>query len=228
MKVMKIKNLDTALRPREKCQRYGVNSLSDKELIAIIIRTGTAKVSCLDIAANLLKDIDLAQLVSLSMEQLIHYPGISNVKAIELLAVFEIAKRLTKAQVMRQVIRADNPDPIVDYMRVHYGQMQREVFVVFYLNNACAILDVVEISQGTLDCVGAYPREIFKQALTLNSSTLIIAHNHPSGEVNPSNADIFLTQKLAQAAQLMDMQVVDHIIVSHNNYFSFNEHNMID
>lgn len=223
---MKINDLDKQLRPREKALTLGVDKLSDIELLALFLRSGTVKRSCIEIATDLLHHHSLGQLNRMSFNELLNYEGISSIKAIELKAVFELARRCVCQQVYHANLY-NEPSLIVEYMRMNFNGSDREAFVCFFMDNACHLLHVETVSVGTINATVAYPREIAKLALAHHSNIVIVAHNHPSGNCNPSNADIQLTHLLKNALELLGIQCVDHIIVSNQCYYSFSENGQL-
>ena len=220
---MKINAIDKSLRPREKAIRYGVSTLTDAELLAILIRNGTKAKGCIDIAVELL-DVygSLQHLFNSDIDTLIQTKGISFVKAIEFHAVMELARRLSK-NMLNQSILIDDPTKIIDYMRTHYGNENHEVLVCFYLDGADQLIEVKQMAYGSTNRLSVDIRSILHHGLTIECSGLIIAHNHPSGRVEPSNADIDFTLQLTKACELVGIDLLDHIIVTLSGAYIFSD-----
>ena len=220
---MKINAIDKSLRPREKAICYGISTLTDAELLAILIRNGTKTKGCIDIAVELL-DVygSLQHLFNSDIDTLIQTKGISFVKAIEFHAVMELARRLSK-NMLNQSILIDDPTKIIDYMRTHYGNENHEVLVCFYLDGADQLIEVKQMAYGSTNRLSVDIRSILHHGLTIECSGLIIAHNHPSGRVEPSNADIDFTLQLTKACELVGIDLLDHIIVTLSGAYIFSD-----
>jgi DNA repair protein RadC len=209
-------------RPREKFIQKGKDTLSDTELVAILIRSGTPDRSALVVAKEilLLANDNLSALTKMKLKDFISVKGIGNTKAITLMAALELGRR-------RRLSEAEHRDNIssskdaFDLMQPLLEDLEVEQFWVLYLNNANKVLAKLNISQGGMTATVVDVRMLLKKALELNSTGLILCHNHPSGTLRASEADCKLTEKVKVAAKLMDIQLLDHIIVTDQSYFSF-------
>ncbi|MFY7900917.1 MAG: RadC family protein [Chitinophagaceae bacterium] len=218
-----IKNWAEDDRPREKLMLKGVQALSDSELLAIIINNGTVEKSALELAKELLAacNNNLNRLATISYQQMVAFKikGLGPAKAIAIAAALELGVRRDSAEKIVQKI--SNSKDIATYLQALLQHKDHEVFLVVFLNNANKIIHHEEISKGGITGTVADPKLIMKQALMYNAVSIILCHNHPSGNLKPSRADEFITQKIVQAAAYLDIKVQDHIIVSNEGYFSF-------
>lgn len=216
-------------RPREKLIREGAHSLSVAELLAILIHHGTRDATALDLAKNMLlyANNDLQQLARMSVGEIsnANIKGIGEAKAVTLAAAMELGIRRKAAEHFRTRIQGSKD--IAGYLQAKLEHRKQEVFAVVYLNRGNRILSLETISEGGLTGTVADPRIILKKALEQDATALVLCHNHPSGNLVPSKADEQLTQKIKHAAALMDINVLDHIIVSQEGYFSFADEGMI-
>jgi len=208
-------------RPREKLLLKGPDALSNSELIAILIGSGTSKKSAVDVAKELLtrsKD-DLNELAKLSIQELMKTNGIGQARAVTIAAAMELGRRRKSVETLKNSVKTS-----ADIAHFFMAQLQdklHEVFAVAYLNRANKINHLEVISEGGITGTVADPRIILKKALEHNAVNIVLCHNHPSGSLKPSRADELLTRKIKEAAQLLDMNVIDHIIVSEEGYYSF-------
>jgi DNA repair protein RadC len=214
-------------RPREKLILKGIDSLSDAELLAILIGSGTRKKSAVEVAKSLLASADnrLSTLCKYTLHELMQTKGIGKVRAITLMAGMELGRRREKTSVLKNQIQSSAE--VARYLQSRFKDRLTEVFAVAYLNRANKLNHLEVISEGGLTGTVADPRVIFKKALQYNAVSLILCHNHPSGNLKPSLADEELTIKLREAARFFDMQVLDHVIVSDEGYFSFADEGLI-
>ncbi|MBS3987741.1 MAG: DNA repair protein RadC [Erysipelothrix sp.] len=216
------------MMPREKVKMFGWQSLSDDEVLAIMLRTGVKDFSVQEVAKQLLvTSKGLAGLTSLTMKECMSVKGISNIKAIELGASFELVKRVLRSSLPYMNV-IDHPQVLFDWLRLEIGDKQQEHFLVVYLNTQHQIIGVKTLFVGTLDRSIIHPREIFKEAMAVSSSKIMIVHNHPSGTLTPSNADIQVTKNLKEIGELMGIPLLDHLIVSASGYVSLRQMNMFD
>lgn len=216
-----VKEMPVEERPREKAELYGIKSLSNVELLAILIRSGYEGTSSLQIAENLIrKSNGLSFLSRLSLQDLFEIKGIKKVKALELLACFELSKRMAFCEAMNRDIM-DNPNALIHWLRLELGNETQERFLVVYLNVKNHILSYDILFTGTVDSSLVHPREIFKEACLKSASRIILVHNHPSTDLKPSSADIELTKKLVDGSEVIGIEVLDHIIVSNQGFMSF-------
>lgn len=229
MRKFSIKDWADNDQPGKKLVLQGASHLSEAELLAILLHNGTRNQSALDLARVLLdkNQNDLQQLSGLSVAAIVNQQikGIGEAKAIRIAAALELGIRRNAARIPKiQVTRSSD---IADFLRAHLEFRKQEVFAVVFLNRANKITHWEMISEGGLTGTIADPRVILKKALDNQSTALILCHNHPSGNLKPSKADELLTQKIKQAADLLDIRVIDHIIVSQEGYFSFADEGMI-
>ncbi len=216
-----VKEIPLEERPREKAQKYGIKSLSNTELLAILIRTGYEGSSSLCIAEALLKKANgLIDLPRLTMYDLSLIKGIKKVKALEILSCIELARRISYEETCKRDVITD-PSKLLLWLKNEIGSELQENFLVVYLNVKNHIINYRILFKGTIDSSLVHPREIFKEAVIQSSSRILIVHNHPSSDLEPSMADIELTHQLVECGEMMGIPVMDHIIVSAQNYFSF-------
>ena len=209
-------------RPREKMIRIGKKQMSNSELLAILISSGTKEESALDLSKRILSSVsnDLNKLGKLSHSDLLQFKGIGNAKAITISAALELGGRRQRARIGDQpkiLTSKDAHDSLFPLMQ----DLTHEEFWVLYLNRANKIIVKERISSGGISGTVVDARMIFKKGLEVLASSLILCHNHPSGNLSPSQQDIKLTKKLVQAGEVLDIRVVDHLIVSDYGYFSF-------
>ncbi|MDD3923989.1 MAG: DNA repair protein RadC [Erysipelotrichaceae bacterium] len=222
--MIKVQELPVQLRPRERAVSVGVENLHDRELLAILIRHGYQGCSALGIADELLNKYGLAKLPSLSLKQITNIKGIKKVKALELLACFELSNRIMSQQIFDEDV-IDNSQKLVKWLRSQLGFVQQEHFIVVFLNTKNHIITYKTLFVGSLDVSVAHPREIFKEAVACSAAKFIAVHNHPSGDVTPSEKDVSLTDILSKAGKMMGIPLIDHLIVSRFSYHSI-MHNM--
>ena len=216
---MPIKDLPLDSQPREKLAQRGAGALSDAELLAIVLRTGMAGKTVLQMAEELLNlpgvgagASGLAGLLAASYKDLSAVKGLGPAKRAELMAVLELARRAT-AQKLREREVFASPDAVKHYLQLHLAAKAHEVFAVLFLDSQNRLLALEEMFRGTLTQTSVYPREVVLRALHHQAGAVILAHNHPSGSVQPSMADKSLTATLKSALGLIDVRVLDHVIV---------------
>ncbi len=218
-----IKNWAEDDRPREKLLLKGYAALSNAELLAILLNSGTKEKSAVDVAKELLAAVnnDLQRLGKMSVKEILKLKvkGIGEARAVTIAAALEFGIRRESADRKKPMIL--NARDIADYLRAQFQYKQHELFVVLYLNSANKLNHTEIISEGGVTGTVVDPKIIFKRAVEHDATRLILCHNHPSGNLNPSRADRELTQKIKEGARLFDMMVVDHIIVSEDGHFSF-------
>ena len=224
---MVLKDIPAAARPREKLLMLGPEALADAELIALLLRTGLAGTSVLQLAQQLLDAFGgLNGLLQASAADLKRIKGLGPAKRAEITAVMELARR-SLAQRLAQRTVLSSPQQVKDFLRLQLAHEGQEVFAVMFLDVQNQLLQFEEMFRGTLSQTSVYPREIVKRALALQASAVILAHNHPSGTAEPSRADEFLTQTLKQALQLIDVRVIDHLVVGGDQAISFAERGLL-
>jgi DNA repair protein RadC len=223
-KRLTIKQWSVQDRPREKYAKCGATALSDAELIAILLRTGNPNDSAVELAKKLLSESgnSLNTLSGKSLRELSQVKGIGQAKAISLLSAFEIGNRI-RAEKVEQQLQIQSCLDVVSLMQNKIANLDHEEFWAIYINHANRILNTVQISKGGITNTPVDTRIIMQQAVLNKATQLILCHNHPSGSVTPSRADIQLTEKLRKAADLMDILLVDHIIIHKEEYYSFVE-----
>lgn len=219
-----IKQWSVQDRPREKYAKNGAVALSDAELIAILLRTGNTAESAVDLAKKLLATSgnSLNHLSDMSLRDISQIKGIGEAKAIALLTAFELGKRV-RSEKVEESMQILNSRDVVNLMQDKIAYLDHEEFWAIYLNQANRILNFFQISKGGITSAGVDTRIVMQQAMLHRATQIILCHNHPSGSVRPSRADIQLTEKLHHAAELMDMLLVDHIIIHRERYYSFAE-----
>ncbi|MEP7164613.1 MAG: DNA repair protein RadC [Ferruginibacter sp.] len=217
-----IKNWAADDRPREKMLNKGTAVLSNSELLAILINNGNKERSAVELAKDILKlgDDNLDELGKLSIKDLTSIKGIGQVKAITIAAALELGRRRQSSAVLEKTI-VRNSNEIAAYLRIVLKDFHYEVFAVVFLNRANKINHFEIISRGGITGTVADPRLILKKALEEGATSIVLTHNHPSGNLKPSKADEEITEKIKQAAGYFDIKVLDHIIVSDEGYYSF-------
>lgn len=223
-----VKDLPPDDRPREKLILHGAQNLSDAELIAILLRTGKKGKSVINIAQEILqKEGNLAILATKTINSLTKIEGIGKDKAATLLAAFEISRRIQTQSKWHNDKKITSPADIADIFIPRLRDEMKEKFVVVCLSSANKIIKQEYISIGNLNSSIVHPREIFKVAIDCLAASIIIVHNHPSGNTEPSNEDIAITKKIVEAGKIIDIPVFDHLIIAGNNYTSFVEKRLI-
>ena len=214
-------------RPREKLLAKGPGSLSDAELLAIFLRTGTKGKSAVDLARALLAKFgSLSGLSGASREAFCAVPGLGNAKYAQLQAATELTRRAL-AEEMKSGINLSSPTSVRDFLRLSIQSRQVEVFVGLFLDAQNRVIAVEELFSGTLTQTSVFPREVVRRALHHNAAGVIFAHNHPSGVAEPSHADETLTQALKEALALIDVRVLDHFVVGRGATLSFAERGLL-
>lgn len=215
-------------RPREKYAARGASALSNAELIAILLRTGTAHESAVDVAKRLLASCNnqLNLLAERKLPQLMEANGIGQAKATTLLAAFELCKRM-RSERITQARHINKVTDVVEVMQDKIAQLTHEEFWVIFLNQACKILKIEQVGRGGLNSTAVDIRLILQEAVMLDATNLIVCHNHPSGSVRPSSQDKMLTRQIRDAAGLLNLQLTDHIILHKDAYFSFSEDGLL-
>jgi DNA repair protein RadC len=209
-------------RPRDKLLLKGKSALSDAELLAILMRSGTRNESAVDLAKRILRQTNdnLIELSKLGVNDLTKFKGVGEAKALSIIAAMELGKRRRGAEVLDKKKIASSRD-VFEYFIGVFGDNNYEAFYILMLNRANKVIKEVQISEGGFSGTVADPKKIFKIALENNASTIILCHNHPSGNIQPSDADIKLTHKLKSAGEMLDLPVIDHIILGDEKYYSF-------
>lgn len=223
-----IKNLPASERPYEKFLSLGASGLSDADLLAIIIKTGTRDKTVIDIAQDILsvRHGNLLNLYEMSYEELLSIPGIGQIKAIQLKAIAELSLRIAKTKKV-QSIRMNNPQTIADYYMEQMRHLTNEVVICAYFDVKSRFLGDKFISKGSLSSSVVDIGSIIRTALDKNASKLVLLHNHPSGDCTPSRNDIAVTDRLIEGSGIFSIELCDHIIIGDNEYYSFYENKLI-
>jgi DNA repair protein RadC len=209
----RLKDQPASERPRERLVEKGADALSHAELVAILLRTGLKGANAVDIGKELLAKFgSLQALAKASLEDLQQIKGIGRDKAVTLAAAFTLARKMAE-DLRREAPVLDTPDAVANLMREDARVRNVETFQILLLNTRRRLIDVVKISDGTLDTILVHPRDVFKPAIAANAAAVVLLHNHPSGEATPSEADIKVTRDLIRAGQLLKIEVLDHVIL---------------
>ncbi len=212
--------LPASARPREKLLAQGPAALSDPELLALLLRTGIRGKGVLQLAHEMLQTHGgVAGMLQAASDHTLRIKGIGTAKRAELVAVLELARRALQQQLAQQPV-IGKPQEVADYVRLHIGELPHEMFAVLYLDAQHRLLRMEQVFRGTLAQAAVYPREIVKDALRYHAAAVVVAHNHPSGCCEPSAADVSLTQHLQQALALIDVQLLDHLVVTRSSHTS--------
>ncbi|MGN0383302.1 MAG: DNA repair protein RadC [Eubacterium sp.] len=226
----KISDLPMEERPYEKCLKAGPESLSDAELLAVIIRTGTRGFSSLQLALQVLafstQHTGLLGLMHISFEELISINGIGKVKAIQILCISELSKRISMSS-SKKSLKFSNPASIARYYMEDLRHKENEVVYALFLDTKSFLIKSVIISSGTVNQSLMNPREILIEALKCNAVSIVLMHNHPSGDPTPSREDINSTKRMFEAGKLIGILVIDHIIIGDNRYISLRERGIL-
>lgn len=221
-----MKDLPESERPYEKIEKYGVSSLSDAELLAVLIRNGSHRKNSVTLAMEILDchpvHKGLIGLRYLSLQELKKLDGIGRVKAAQILCVAELSKRMTK-QRKEERTRMDSPETLAGYFMEEMRTEETEHTIVVYLDNRCRMIRYDRLFVGSVSTSVANPREILKKALQYDASCFVVLHNHPSGDPTPSTADINMSEKLKMAGELVGINLLDHIILGDYQYVSLRE-----
>lgn len=216
--MLKIKDIPKFDRPREKMEKYGPGKLSDAELLAILLRTGTKDLNVLKLAQKILQKFEKEKFMDVSINDLKGIHGLGTVKSCEILACFELGRRMLKGKKSSILL---SPKDVWERTEDIRGS-KKEHFVVFYLDSKNQEIQREIISIGTLNESLVHPREVFEGAIKNNASSVIIAHNHPSGDLEPSQADVEITKKLIHAGKILDIKLLSHVIVTKDKWSELN------
>lgn len=229
-KTCKIKEMHKEERPYEKCLYYGAEQLTNAELLAVLLRTGTQGTSSLDLANEILQnssdDESILAIHHLTLQKLKKIKGIGTVKAVQILCLSELAKRLAKASAKEGLI-FNLPSTIAEYYMEDLRHQKQEIMKLLMLNTKTKLIGEINISKGTVNTSVISPRELFIEALERGAVSIILLHNHPSGDPTPSHSDIQLTRRVKEAGDIIGIELLDHIIIGNNCYMSFAEKQML-
>ena len=215
------------LRPREKLSRFGAEALTDAELLAIFLRTGVTGMGVMALAEAILKQFgSLYALMAAGKENYLAVRGIGIAKMTQLLAVTELSRRFFQAQLLTVSVLED-PGATWNYLASQLSHQEREIFMVIFLDNQHRVLSAQKMFTGSLNSVEVHPREIAREALKINAAALILAHNHPSGIAEPSQADKDVTQRIHQVCRLLNIRLLDHLVIGKGQYVSFAEQGLL-
>jgi DNA repair protein RadC len=222
MNKKRLQHLAPGERPREKLLEKGAKFLSDKELLAILLGKGTQQQDVLTLAEKLIPVIDKKGL-RLATDDLTEFKGIGNAKAAVILAAIEFTRRRIKPE----GFKINTPADIFSHIR-HYADRKQEHFLCASINGANEVMKIRVVSIGLVNTTQVHPREVFADPLTDRASAVIVAHNHPSGDLTPSNNDAAITQRLVDAEKILGIQLLDHVIFNKKEFYSFKEHGRLD
>lgn len=227
-KSLSIKSWAEDDRPREKLLLKGKTALSDAELIAILIGSGSRSESAVDLSKKILNSIDnsINKLGKLSVSELQKFKGIGEAKAISIITALELGRRRRLEQAM-ELPKITSSKAAFNIMQPIIGELQHEEFWIIFLNNSNKVLYKQQSSKGGLTGTLVDVRLVFKKAIELFATAIILCHNHPSGKLQPSNADKLITTKLKKAGETLDIKVLDHLIITENDYFSFADESLL-
>lgn len=215
------------LMPREKLLQFGVEALSDAELLALFLRTGTRNLPVLTLSQKLLNEFgSFYNLMNASHDEFCKKEGLGTAKYTQLKAVVELSYRYLKVKMTKENYLT-SPTLTHHYLANRLMDKDREIFMVIFLDNQNHVINCEEMFVGTYNCVEVHPREVARKALQYNAAALILAHNHPSGLAEPSQADRALTKKIEQVCELIDVRVIDHLVIGKGEYVSFAERGWI-
>lgn len=226
---MKIKDIPESERPRERLIEYGSSSLSNEELLAIILKQGTKNKSAKELGLDLLNSINnINELENITLERLIKIKGIGQAQALTLLATIELGKRIFLKEKYHNKYILSNSKDIYNYMKYLLNNKKQEYFYCLYVNNKKELIERKLLFMGTVNRSTVHPREVFKNAYLSSASGIICVHNHPTGDINPSNEDIYFTNTLVNLGNMNGIPVIDHIIVGNDNYYSMFDSGIIN
>ncbi len=225
-----IQNILQTEQPYEKCLHKGVSALSDTELLAVLLRTGTKGTSVMELAMHILGpqcgEDGILNLHRLTLDKLMEIKGIGEVKGIQLICLSELAKRMAKASA-KEGLLLNHPSTIADYYMEDMRHLEQEELKLLMLNTKSRLLGEADVFKGTVNASLISPRELFITALEKHAVGIILLHNHPSGDPTPSTSDILLTKRIKEAGSLLGIELLDHIIIGNNCYMSFVEQKLI-
>ncbi len=224
---MPIKDWNDALKPREKLVNCGIEQLSDGELLAILLKSGNNEYNAVELANYLLHSCGgLANLMSCSVDELMQFKGIGLAKACELVSCQELVRRINYQKLLNQD-SLNQPDKVVAWLQSQIGLNQQECFVVIFLDGKRRVKGYQMMFKGENNTVSIDPKVVFQEALKNKASAVILAHNHPSQVVRPSLADDTTTKDLVEAGKLLEIPVLDHLIISYEDYYSYRQHGIL-
>lgn len=216
---MQIKKLPTCERPREKLEKYGPDKLSDAELLAIVLRTGTKGLNVIELSKKILKEFPQEKLIEANVKDLKKVFGLGSTKACEIVAVLEIGRRFLKEKKSTLIL---SPKDVWESLK-DIRDSKKEHFIIFYLDARNQVIQRETVSVGTVNANLVHPREVFEPAIKHLATQIIVAHNHPAENTSPSDEDLSTTKRLIEAGKLLGVELIDHVIVASKSYFSLKE-----
>jgi DNA repair protein RadC len=227
-KHLSAQELPVSERPYEKCLSQGAKALSDAELLAVILKSGSPSMNVVELAQCILHagGGNLLNLYQLSIEELMGFPGVGQVKAIQLKCVAELSRRIAETD-RRERVTLANPQSVADYYMERLRHETVEKLFVSMFDSKCHLIADRLVATGTVRSVQGSPREIFLRALEQGAVSIILLHNHPSGDPSPSRDDMLLTKRIRACGELLEIELSDHIIIGDNRYYSFRENQQI-
>ncbi|ABB23481.1 RadC family protein [Pelodictyon luteolum] len=222
---MRIHDLDPENRPRERFLSSGPSALSSAELLALVLRSGTRHLNIVDTCQRIIAENGLERLASMTLGELQKTPGIGQAKAMQIVAIFELNNRLHHTRNTNR--RVQGAKDVFEYMSGRIPDETQEHLFVLHLNTKNQVTKCVRVTVGTLNASLIHPREVFKSAIRESAHAIILVHNHPSGDTEPSNADRQVTTLLKQASAVIQIDLLDHVIIGKTSWFSFRESNLL-
>lgn len=217
-------------RPYERCEQFGASNLTDSELLAVLLRTGTRGENALQLADKILHPVfsqkGVLNLHQWTYEQLMQIKGIGKVKAIQILCLAELSRRLAKATA-QEGLNFSNPASIARYYMEDLRHANQEQMKLLLLNTKSRLIGEMDISKGTVNSAVISPRELFVEALQKNAVSIVLLHNHPSGDPTPSKEDVLITRRIQEAGRLIGVELLDHIVIGDNCYVSLREKGLV-
>jgi DNA repair protein RadC len=209
----RLKDQPESERPRERLAREGADALNNAELVAILLRTGLKGTNVMEVGQQMINRFrTLRRLAMASLDELCEIKGVGKDKAVTLLAAFALAKQMAK-EIQLESPPLDSPEAVANLLREDVRFRETETFQALLLNTRRRLIDIAKVADGTLDTILVHPREVFREAIRQNASAIVLAHNHPSGDPTPSEADIKVTRDLIRAGALLKIEVLDHVVL---------------
>ena len=228
MSNLKIKDIPQDERPKEKLLTCGAETLSNSELLALILRTGTKGENVLELSSRLLGELEgLDGILNTNFNDIMLIKGIKEGKASQILALAELFKRFKTLKSKRKNVKITSPKDLADLLMGEMNELNQEILKVILLSTKNTIIGVKDIFKGSLNTSVVHPREIFKEAINKNSASIIISHNHPSGDPTPSKEDINITLRVKECGNIIGIPLIDHIIIGNNKFVSLKERGLI-
>lgn len=211
-------------RPKEKLLRYGAESLSNPELLAIVLRTGTKGENVLNLSQRIITELNgLNGILNASMKEMTKIKGVKETKASQILAIAELFRRFNSYKSCNEFKRISSPKDVANMLYGEMGTINQEVLKLIILNTKNEVVKIKDVFKGSLNSSLVHPREIFNEAISSSAASIIICHNHPSGDPTPSSEDIKVTTRINQSGDIIGIKLIDHIIIGRNNYVSLKE-----